>query len=203
MLFYNARFMLYFSYSEVFGMGLFRKKKQNKAVATAEKIEPTLIIEASDNQPEALKREILPTFITFLRDITRLEESTQRKSQTLEREKLEDGLSDFARTPEIEKLWVQYHEQFEKLAVPLCSPKLLQRGYAETFATPARFHYINNGCRLSVAFPDEHTIEIIAKDFSKLQQKDRFILRNIENKWLIDEVYYTYPNSERWYMDSI
>ena len=37
-------------------MGLFRKKKQNKAVATAEKIEPTLIIEASDNQPEALKR---------------------------------------------------------------------------------------------------------------------------------------------------
>ena len=81
--------------------------------------------------------------------------------------------------------------------------QLLQRGYAETFATPARFHYINNGCRLSVAFPDEHTIEIIAKDFSKLQQKDRFILRNIENKWLIDEVYYTYPNSERWYMDSI
>lgn len=58
-------------------MGLFRKKKQNKAVATAEKIEPTLIIEASDNQPEALKREILPTFITFLRDITRLEESTR------------------------------------------------------------------------------------------------------------------------------
>ena len=184
-------------------MGLFRKKKQNKAVATAEKIEPTLIIEASDNQPEALKREILPTFIAFLRDITRLEENTQRKSQILEREKLEDGLSDFARTPEIEKLWIHYHEQFEKLATPLCSPKLLQRGYAETFATPARFHYINNGCRLSVAFPDEHTIEIIAKDFSKLQQKDRFILRNIENKWLIDEVYYTYPNSERWYMDSI
>ena len=184
-------------------MGLFRKKKQNKAAATAEKSEPTLIIAASDHQPEALENEILPTFIAFLRDLTKLEESTQRKSQALEREKLEDGLSDFARTPEIEKLWVHYHEQFEKLAAPLCSSKLLQRGYAETFAAPARFHYINNGCRLSVAFPDEHTIEIIAEDFSKLQQKDRFILRYIDNKWLIDEVYYTYPNSERWYMDSI
>ena len=48
-------------------MGLFRKKKQSKATAAAEKTEPTLIIEASDNQPEALKREILPTFIAFLR----------------------------------------------------------------------------------------------------------------------------------------
>ena len=184
-------------------MGLFRKKKQSKATAAAEKTEPTLIIEASDNQPEALKREILPTFIAFLRDITRLEENTQRKSQILEREKLEDGLSYFARTPEIEKLWIHYHEQFEKLATPLCSPKLLQRGYAETFATPARFHYINNGCRLSVTFPNEHTIEIIAEDFSNFQQKDRFILRFMDNKWLIDEVYFAYPNSERWYMGNI
>ena len=103
-------------------MRLFRKKKQSKATVAAEKTEPTLIIEASDNQPEALKREILPTFIAFLRDITRLEENTQRKSQILEREKLEDGLSDFARTPEIEKLWIHYHEQFESwlpLFVPL------------------------------------------------------------------------------------
>ena len=61
-------------------MGLFRKKKQSKATVAAEKTEPTLIIEASNIQPKSLKTEILPTFIAFLRDITRLEENTQHKS---------------------------------------------------------------------------------------------------------------------------
>ena len=79
LLFHNAQFVLYFSYSEVSIMRLFRKKKQSKATVAAEKTEPTLIIEASNIQPKSLKTEILPTFIAFLRDITRLEENTSTK----------------------------------------------------------------------------------------------------------------------------
>ena len=98
----------------------------------------------------------------------------------------------------------EYEERFKAILEGKVSEKLLSRGYATQYSQPSEYAYLDDE-----AFSVDFTMRkadmatIIIHYQQALEMKHKFVLRLIEDKWLVDEKYYGFENEDTWHLDRI
>ncbi len=180
-----------------------------------------IINEASEKFREK-QDEICGVLLDLLGKINALEREVFGRSEELVRQKLAAGIPKHQVGPGEEELWDEYKERLSGIVEPACTAKLLKRGYGGSYGNPAKYGYIDGEVRNAsgsedACVPDKPSaaeIHFIMKTAKKavveahyergIKQIHKFVLRDMDGKWLVDEVYYGFEsNPDKWYVDSV
>lgn len=162
-----------------------------------------IINEASDKFRDK-QDEVCGFALDILRQINALENEVYERSLELIRQKLEAGIPKHQVGPGENELWEEYAQRLGELLKPVCTEKLMKRGYGGSFGSPVKYGYID----------DDSTVKFIMKSAKKAVIETHFVrgvptmhklvLKPEDGKWLFDEVYYGFESApDRWYVDSI
>lgn len=162
-----------------------------------------IINEASDKFKDK-QDEVCGFALDILRQINALENEVYERSLELIRQKLEAGIPKHQVGPGENELWEEYAQRLGELLKPVCTEKLMKRGYGGSFGSPVKYGYID----------DDSTVKFIMKSAKKAVIETHFVrgvptmhklvLKPEDGKWLFDEVYYGFESApDRWYVDSI
>ena len=143
---------------------------------------------------------ILQPLIKLLRDINKLEDSYFALNQQKNQEKLKQGIPAHQCYPGWKQVRQEYRQKYFNLIKPLCSEKLLKRGYALSLSKPNAFFYVNTDCKLKFIMKSAHKASVIFFYEWGIAKKDKFVLRNIDGQWKIDEFYYGFPDQKTWHI---
>lgn len=135
-------------------------------------------------------------------DAERLEQ--QRKQ--LE-EKLENGIRvNGVRFRDEGAVWNEYQQQYGEVAKGFCSPKLLEKGYAQSMhqnakETGGEYSFLNRSCALTVTMktPRRAVVEMQGEDpgFPGMPNWLRFTLTQSEG-WCLEKVQRQWGEKKRW-----
>ncbi len=153
------------------------------------------IINQASEKFKDLQDEICGTLFDLLRQINALEKEISARDEELEAKSPDPHQF----TPEMKQLWSEYRKRLGDILKPACSEKLLNRGYGQSFSDPAKYAYIDGDCKVYFIMKTakKAVVEISVQGAGKLNHK--FVLRNIDGKWLVDEVYYGFETKpDKW-----
>lgn len=149
--------------------------------------------------------EICGFLFGLLREINALEKEIYERSEELKSKKEELGIPKHQVAPGEDELWDEYEQRLGEIVKPACTEKLIKKRYGNSFGNPQKYGYIDGEC----------TAKFIMKTAKKAVVETRypkggtyhlhkFVIKETDEKWLIDEVYYSFDsNPEKWYADSI
>lgn len=104
-------------------------------------------------------------------------------------------------------LWSEYSERYREIIEPVCTEKQLKRFHTPSFGKPSRYGYIEN-CTADFVMKSANRAEIITHYSHGIDKLERFVLKNADGVWLVDEVYFGYESDfhdgkAKWYIDRI
>lgn len=146
---------------------------------------------------------VLAQTLELLNALNALERDIYERNEKLNKEKFIAGIPYNQIAPGAKELWKEYFEQYKRLVTPVCTERLLKRGYGRSFGKPGKYDYLNTKCKIvcMMKSAQKATIEVFFHDGVDMRQQ--FILKNIENEWKIDEVKYGFSNETTWHTDGI
>ena len=147
---------------------------------------------------------LIPLLFELLKALDNLEKEIFERDHALDLEKPSLNIPSHQVHPNWHALMREYEERFKAILEGKVSEKLLSRGYATQYSQPSEYAYLDDET-FSVDFTmrkaDMATIIIHYQE--ALEMKHKFVLRLIEDKWLVDEKYYGFENEDTWYLDRI
>ncbi len=153
------------------------------------------IINQASEKFKDLQDEICGTLFDLLRKINVLEKEISARDEELEEKSPDPHLY----TPEMDQLWSEYRKRLGDILKPACSEKLLNRGYGQSFSDPAKYACIDGDCKVYFIMKSakKAVVEIHVQRPGRSNHK--FVLKDIDGKWLVDEVYYGFEsNPDKW-----
>lgn len=170
---------------------------------TVKEIQPEIVLLDTPEKFAGTKDEIIPKLVDLLRKINKLEKETFEKNKELVKAKAEAGLPEWQEAPGIRELYQEYEDRYNQLVASECTDKLLQRGCGKTFGNPPRYGYVDTGCKFIFTMKSAKKATVESDFFAGVDSKHRFIFRNIEGKWKIDEISYKFENEDSWHIYNI
>lgn len=148
--------------------------------------------------------ELCDFLFELLRRINALEKEIFERSEELKRKKEELGIPKNQVGPGEEELWEEYERRLGEIVKPVCTDKLLKKRYGGSYGNPPKYAYIDGGCKANFIMKTSKKA-VVETHFSQGGfQLHKFVLKEADGKWLVDEVYYGFDsNPEKWYADSI
>ena len=159
------------------------------------------------NTPEKYKRmadEIIQPLLELLQELNSLEEEVFKRNSELNAEKLILNIPANQNHPKWIGLMAEYESRYEEIAKDKVSENLMSKGYATHYSNPSEYFYVN-----SKDFSLEFTMQqldmatIIIHFSGATEMKHKFIVRQINKRWVVDEKYYGFEDEAIWYSDSI
>lgn len=163
-----------------------------------------IINEASEKLRD--KQEELCGFLfDLLRKINTLEKEVYERSEVLKAKKAELGISKNQVGPGEKELWAEYKERLGEILNPCCTEKLLKLRYGSSFGSPQKYGYIEGGdCKAHFIMKTAKRAVVETHYKHGVDCKHKFVLRDIDGKWLLDEVYYGFErDGDKWYSDNV
>lgn len=162
------------------------------------------IINDANEKFKDMQEEICNMLFTLLRKINVLEKEIYERSIELERKKEEMGIPKSQVAPGKMELFDEFEKRLDELAEIYCTDKLFERGYGSSFGNPQKYGYIDDECtvRFIMKFSKRAVVETYYH--AGIDQKHKFVIKYVDDEWLIDEVYYGFTSEpDKWYVDSL
>lgn len=162
-----------------------------------------IINEASEKFKDK-QAEICEPLFELLRQINALEKEVCERSAELESKRIELGLPESQTPPGKKELWAEYRQRLGEIVKPAITEKLAKRGWGGSFGSPQKYGYIDGDCRV-VFIMKTAKRAVVETHFSYgLDKMHKLVLRDVDGKWLLDEVYYGFEDQpDKWYADDI
>ena len=146
---------------------------------------------------------IVPPLVDMLLALSDLEEEIGRRFDALNEKKLAMGIPRGQVAPGWEELWAEYRTRFYAIAAPLCTEKLLNRGYARSCGYPTEYGYLAGECQLFFTMNSNKRAMVVTRYHESIDKAHQFVLRPIDGIWKIDKVSYSYGNEPTWHITEI
>ena len=157
----------------------------------------------ADEKFRPFQEEICSFLFEMLQEINILEKEIFERNNELEAQKIKAGIPKNQIPQGWKELLVEFRERYFKIIDGKCTEKLLKRGYAGAFGSPQKFGYINEECRVNFIMKSEKKAVIETHYSHGVDSKQKFVLKKIDGKWMLDEFYYGFENEDHWYVDNI
>ncbi|MGF6147932.1 Uncharacterised protein [Kingella potus] len=142
-------------------------------------------------------------FCGFLAELNRLETEAHDRHKASQNQKTANGLPTHQTNDEDKAIWRDFAEQKTALVRQWASASLfqqqLQKGIAQSFGWPARYHYIDLPCRAELIVKSAKKMTVEFYYTGTPAKKNRFGFRLEENGWRLDEVKYGYQTETGWF----
>lgn len=162
-----------------------------------------IINEASEKFREK-QEEICGVLFPLLRRINALEKEVYDRSQELNAKKAELGFTVNQLGPGEKELSAEYKERLGEIVKPCCTEKLIGKRYGSSFGSPQKYGYIDGDCRVNFIMKTAKRAVVETHYKHGVDSKHKFVLRDVDGKWLLDEVYYGFESEpDKWYSDNI
>ena len=159
------------------------------------------------NTPEKYKGmadEIILPLLELLKELNSLEEEVFKRNSELNAEKLILNIPANQNHPKWSGLMTEYESRYKEIAKGKVSENLMSKGYATHYSNPSEYFYANSDDFLLEFAMQQSDIAIIIIHFSgAIDMKHKFIVRQINKRWVVDEKYYGFADEAIWYSDSI
>ena len=159
------------------------------------------------NTPEKYKGmadEIILPLLELLKELNSLEEEVFKRNSELNAEKLILNIPANQNHPKWSELMAEYESRYKEIAKGKVSKNLMSKGYATHYSNPSEYFYANSDDFLLEFAMQQSDIAIIIIHFSgAIDMKHKFIVRQINKRWVVDEKYYGFADEAIWYPDSI
>lgn len=99
----------------------------------------------------------------------------------------------------------EYENSFKRIIEGKVSKKLISNGYALKYENPSEYFYLNSD-EFSLEFTmskEDMAAITIRHNKAAIDMKHKFVLRLIDDKWLVAEKYYGFEGEDQWYSDRI
>lgn len=161
----------------------------------------------SKNTPtkyEKMMEELVPPLFKLLKELDSLEQEIFVRNCAMDKEKPTLKIPFNQIHPKWKELVSEYRTRFEIIIDGRVSEKLRSLGYANRFGAPSEYFYLNSE-EFSAEFimRREDVASVITHYKSSIDMKHKFVLRFIDDIWLVDEKYYSFENEKTWHLDSI
>lgn len=133
---------------------------------------------------------IVPVLFRLLRDRVALDEDIWAKNLEVRKQNIANGLHEHAASPEDKALWQEYHKRFFELIEGRVSEKLLKKSGANNMSSRSHYFYINGEFQAEFTMRQSNMATIIISFKTYHIEKQKFVMRFIDDKWLLDSVYY-------------
>jgi hypothetical protein len=143
---------------------------------------------------QPMASEMIQSLLALLKELTSLEEEVFKRNREMNAEKTVLNIPSN-----------QIHPKWEELMTEKVSKKLISNGYALKYENPSEYFYLNSD-EFSLEFTmSKEDMAAITIRYNKaaIDMKHKFVLRLIDDKWLVDEKYYGFEGEDQWYSDSI
>ncbi|MEG0275864.1 MAG: hypothetical protein RR630_02445 [Coprobacillus sp.] len=179
-------------------------KKKEKVVVEKPvqiKIEDCVDMSQTPEQYHKYKDEIVLPLVEVLRKICVLEENCMKQNEILDANKKKQGLPESQVADGWVEMMNQYKVDYGKVVEPICTEKLLKRGYAGSYGQPAQYAYINTGCEMYFIMKSSKKAIVETHFPHGIKMKHQFVFRNVDGQWLIDEKKYGFDTD--WHVAGI
>lgn len=160
-----------------------------------------------NNTPEKYKSmadEIILPLLELLRELNSLEEEVFKRNSELNAEKLILNIPANQNHPKWIGLMAEYESRYEEILKGKASSNLISKGYASHYSNPSEYFYVHSDDFLLEFAMQQSDMAIIIIHFSgATEMKHKFIVRQINKRWVVDEKYYGFADEAIWYSDSI
>lgn len=162
------------------------------------------IINEANDKFKDMQEGICGLLFDILRRINAVEKDIFDRNEAIEAGKPSLGIPKNQIAPGEKELWGEYKERLYQIIAPVCTEKLIGKRYGGSFGSPQKYDYIDGECKINFIMKSSKTAVIETHYRHGIDSKHKFVIRNIDGKWLIDEVYYGFENDgNTWYSDSI
>ena len=148
--------------------------------------------------------EIVLPLLELLQELKSLEEEVFKRNSELNAEKLILNIPANQNHPKWSGLMAEYESRYEEIAKGKVSENLMSKGYATHYSNPSEYFYVHSDDFLLEFTMQQPDMAIIIIHFSgATEMKHKFIVRQINKRWVVDEKYYGFADEAIWYSDSI
>lgn len=162
-----------------------------------------IINEASEKFKDK-QAEICGFLFDLLKRINTLEKEIFERSEELKRKKAELGIPKHQVGHGENELWDEYEQRLGEVVKPVCTEKLIGKRYGGSYGNPSKYGYIDVECTARFIMKTAKRAVVQTDFMHGTPQSHKFVIRDVDGKWLIDEVYYGFQsNPEKWYSDNI
>ena len=156
------------------------------------------IINNASEKFKGFQDEICGTLFDLLRKITSLENEIYERHEAI----MSKNPGSHEATPEWMMLWSEHKKRLGDILKPACSEKLLKRGYGTSFSNPAKYEYIDGDCKVYFIMKSAKKAVIETHVQGAGMVNHKFVLKDIDEKWIVDEVYYSFESDpDKWLVD--
>ena len=147
---------------------------------------------------------IIPPLLELLKELNSLEEEVFKRNSELDAEKLVLNIPVNQNHPKWIRLMEEYENRYKEILKGKASENLISKGYATHYSNPSEYFYANSDDFLLEFDMQQSDTAIIIIHFSgATDMKHKFIVRQINKRWVVDEKYYGFADEAIWYPDSI
>ena len=147
---------------------------------------------------------IIPPLLELLKDLNSLEEEVFKRNSELNAEKLVLNIPVNQNHPKWIRLMEEYESRYKEILKGKASENLISKGYATHYSNPSEYFYVHSDDFLLEFAMQQSNMAIIIIHFSgATEMKHKFIVRQINKRWVVDEKYYGFADEAIWYPDSI
>lgn len=158
-----------------------------------------IINEASEKFKDK-QDEVCGFLFGILRKLNELEVEVFDRSEELKLKRPEPHIM----APGEDELWNEYEKRTGDIVKPVCTAKLLKRGYGGAFGKPASYGYIDGECTAHFIMKSAAKAVVEIHFMHGTAQFHRFVLKSDNGSWLLDEMYYGFDSEpQKLYVDSI
>ena len=159
------------------------------------------------NTPEKYKGmadEIILPLLELLKELNSLEEEVFKRNNELNAEKLILNIPANQNHPKWSGLMAEYESRYKEILKGKASDNLISKGYATHYSNPSEYFYVHSDNFLLEFAMQQSDMAIIIIHFNgATDMKHKFIVRQINKRWVVDEKYYGFADEAIWYPDSI
>lgn len=157
------------------------------------------IINKASEKYKGFQDEICTPLFELLREINALEKEAVKRETEIQVNKDKNGVSQSVYTDDDRALSDYVRAEMKSIVTPArFSDKLLKRGYCISWREPQTYGYIDEECEATFSMRNAARAAVEIRDTAKISNQFKFVYRLIDDKWLLDEVYWRSGSNSNW-----
>lgn len=147
---------------------------------------------------------IITPLLDLLKSLTLLEEEIFERNRALDKEKEALGIPSNQLHPLWNDLMDDYFHRQIQLITGRVTQKCLEGGVRNSYGSPSEYNYVKrNDFSVDFIMTKAEEARVITHYQEALEMKHQFVLRLVNENWLLDEKFYGFEDEETWHLDSL
>ena len=147
---------------------------------------------------------IITPLLDLLKSLTLLEEEIFKRNRALDKEKEALGIPSNQLHPLWNDLMDDYFHRQIQLITGRVTQKCLEGGVRNSYGSPSEYNYVQrNDFSVDFIMTKAEEARVITHYQEALEMKHQFLLRLVDENWLLDEKFYGFEDEETWHLDSL